>query len=87
MNIDRLKEMAQEYLDMNEDNLETDGYIPGQDVTLEQAKALLDDFILALTCMPDPDGVPLTCLKSDIEDFVQVGHIVIVDGAPWKVIA
>ena len=39
--LDRIKA----YLNDNIHNLETDGFLPGQDVTLAQAAALLVDFV------------------------------------------
>lgn len=48
MNSTNLKKLFNDYLDGNEEQLERGNKLPGQTVTLEQAKILLDDVILYL---------------------------------------
>lgn len=48
MNTVQLKEAVKAYLDGAEDTLQSDGFLAGSDVTFDQAKALLEDFVLAV---------------------------------------
>lgn len=46
MRDDTLRATIESYLDDSEDSLETDGFLAGQDITFDQAKVLLKDFLL-----------------------------------------